>query len=77
MSYDIRAMFTFSADKTMSIHDLKRHIHVGLKLLPSHFNISISARINTAPSGFGDFFYSLFGIISKEIWGMIKTTVPY
>jgi hypothetical protein len=22
-------------------------------------------------------FYSLFGIISDEIWGMIKTTAPY
>jgi hypothetical protein len=23
------------------------------------------------------FFYSLFGIVSDEIWGMIKTTAPY
>jgi hypothetical protein len=23
------------------------------------------------------FFYSLFGVISDEIWGMIKTTAPY
>jgi hypothetical protein len=30
------------------IRDLKRHIHIGLKMLRSHFNISISARINTA-----------------------------
>jgi hypothetical protein len=66
MSYDIRAMFTFSADKTISIHDLKRHIHVGLKLLPSHFNISISARINTAPSGFGDFFIVYLGLFLKK-----------
>jgi hypothetical protein len=48
-----------------------------LELLLSQFNISISARINTAPAGSGDFFYSLFGIISDEIWGMIKTTAPY
>jgi hypothetical protein len=40
-------------------------------------NISISARINTAPAGSSGFFYSLFGVVSDEIWGMIKTTVPY
>jgi hypothetical protein len=32
---------------TISIHDLKRQIHVGLELLLSHFNLIISARINT------------------------------
>jgi hypothetical protein len=48
-----------------------------LELLSSQFNISISARINTAPAGSGDFFYSLFGIVSDEIWGMIKTIAPY
>jgi hypothetical protein len=46
--YDIRAACTFSIDETISIHDLKRQIHVSLKMLPSHFNIIISARINTA-----------------------------
>jgi hypothetical protein len=58
VDYDIRAACTFSVDEIISIHDLKMHIHVGLKLLPSHFNISISTRINTAPSGSGVFFYS-------------------
>jgi hypothetical protein len=48
-----------------------------LELLPSQFNTSISARINTAPAGSGGFFYNLFGVISNEIWGMIKTTAPY
>jgi hypothetical protein len=48
-----------------------------LELLPSQFNISISAQINTASIGSGYFFYSLFGVISDEIWGMIKTTAPY
>jgi hypothetical protein len=24
-----------------------------------------------------EIFYSLFGVISDEIWGMIKTTAPY
>jgi hypothetical protein len=46
--YNIRAACTFSIDETISIHDLKRQIHVSLKMLPSHFNIIISARINTA-----------------------------
>jgi hypothetical protein len=45
--YDIRIVCTFSADETISIHDLDRHIYIGLKLLPNHFNIIISARINT------------------------------
>jgi hypothetical protein len=37
-------------------YDLKRQIHAGLELLPSQFTISISAQINTAPAGSGDFF---------------------
>jgi hypothetical protein len=28
-------------------------------------------------SRFGCFFYSLFGVISDEIWGMIKIIAPY
>jgi hypothetical protein len=53
--YDIHAACTFSADETINIRDLKRRIHIGLKLLPSQFNISIRARINTAPAGLGVF----------------------
>jgi hypothetical protein len=49
--YDIRVACTFFIDETISIYYLKRRIHIGLKLLPSHFNIIISARINTAPPG--------------------------
>jgi hypothetical protein len=67
VGYDICIACTFSADETINIHDLKKHIHVGLKLLPSHFNISIIAYINTFPLGSGDFFYSLFRVISEEI----------
>jgi hypothetical protein len=74
--YDICAACIFSADNTINIHDLKRQTHVGLKLLVSHFNITISARINTVQSGYG-VFYSLFRIVSEKIWGMIKTTAPY
>jgi hypothetical protein len=77
VGYDIRVACTFSADETINLRDLKRQIHAGLELLPSQFTISISARINTAPTGSGDFFYSLFWVISDKIWGMIKTTVPY
>jgi hypothetical protein len=49
--YDIHAACTFTADETINLRDLKRHIHVGLELLPSQFNISIRIQINTAPAG--------------------------
>jgi hypothetical protein len=76
VGYDIRAAYTFSADETINICDLKRQIHAGLELLLSQFNISINARINTVPAGSGDF-YSLFGVIFDKFWGMIKITDPY
>jgi hypothetical protein len=77
VGYDIRAACTFSADETINLRDFKMHIHTSLELLPSQFNISISAQINTALVGSGDFFYSLFEVISDEIWGMIKTIALY
>jgi hypothetical protein len=77
VGYDIRAVCTFCADEIINLRDLKRQIHTGLELLPSQFNISFSARINTTPAGSGDFFYSLFGVVSDEIWVMFKTTAPY
>jgi hypothetical protein len=60
--YDIHAACTFSADETINIRDLKRQIHTGLELLPSQFNISIRARINTAPTGSGSFFIVYLGL---------------
>jgi hypothetical protein len=69
-------MCTFSVNETINLRDLKRPIHAVLELLPSQFNISISARINNAPASSG-VFYSLFGVISEEIWGIIKITAPY
>jgi hypothetical protein len=77
VAYDIFAACTFSADETINLRDLKRQIHTGLELLHSQFTISISAQINIAPAGSGDFLYSLFGVVSDEIWGMIKTTALY
>jgi hypothetical protein len=59
--YDINVVCTFSVDKTISINDLKWQIHVGFKLLPSHFNTTISARINTAPPGSSIFFMVYLG----------------
>jgi hypothetical protein len=56
MSYDIHAVCIFSANETINIHDLNRQIHVGLKLFPSHYNITISARINTVQLGSCVFF---------------------
>jgi hypothetical protein len=45
-----------------NLRDLKRQIHAGLELLPSQFNISIRARINTAPADSGDFFIAYLGL---------------
>jgi hypothetical protein len=67
----------FLPTRQINICDLKRQIHARLELLPSQFKISIRAQINTAPAGSGGFFYSLFGVVSDEIWGMIKTTALY
>jgi hypothetical protein len=61
-SYDIHAACIFSADETINLRDLKRQIHSGLELLPSQFNISIIARINTAPADSGDFFIAYLGL---------------
>jgi hypothetical protein len=58
--YDICAVFIFFVNGTINIHDLKKQIHVGLKLLPSYFNIIISARINTAQPDSGGFFIVYF-----------------
>jgi hypothetical protein len=60
--YDIHVACIFSADETINLRDLKRHIHAGLELLPNQFNISIRARINTAPACSGDFFIAYLGL---------------
>jgi hypothetical protein len=72
VGYDIRAACTFSTDETMNIHDLKRQIYIGLKLLSSHFNISISARINTVPPGLGNFFIVHLGLFLKKFGEWLK-----
>jgi hypothetical protein len=60
--HDIHAACTFSADETINLRDLKRQIHADLELLPNQFNISIRARINTAPVGSGGFFITYLGL---------------
>jgi hypothetical protein len=72
VGYDIRVACTFSADETINLHDLKRQIHAGLELLPSQFTISISARINTAPTGSGDFFIAYFGLFLIKFGEWLK-----
>jgi hypothetical protein len=62
VGYDIRAACIFYADKIINLHELKSQIHAGLELLPSQFNINISVRINTAPTGSGDFFTVYLGL---------------
>jgi hypothetical protein len=60
--YDIHAACTFYADEAIDLRDLKRQIHACLELLPSQFNISINAQINTAPTGSGVFFIAYLGL---------------
>jgi hypothetical protein len=60
--YDIHVACTFSADEAINLRDLKRQIHAGLELLPSQFNISISARINTAQQVRVVFFIAYLGL---------------
>jgi hypothetical protein len=67
VGYDIRIACTFYADDRINLRDLKKQIHAGLKLLPSQFNINISARINTAPAGSGGFFIAYLGLFFDEI----------
>jgi hypothetical protein len=55
------------------LRDLRRQIHAGLELLLNKFKISISALTQQVRV----VFYSLFRVISEEIWGMIKITAPY
>jgi hypothetical protein len=62
VSYDILATCTFFADEIINLCDLKRQIYADLELLPSQFNISISAQINTAPAGSSVFFIAYLGL---------------
>jgi hypothetical protein len=62
VGYDILVACTFSTDEIINLRDLKRQIHAGLELLPRQFNINISARINIAPVGSGDFFIAYLGL---------------
>jgi hypothetical protein len=76
MDYDICAACTFSANEITNFRDLRMQIYAGLELLPSQYNINISTLINTAPAILV-IFYSLFGVISEEIWEMIKIIASY
>jgi hypothetical protein len=62
VGYDIRAACTFSVDEIINLHDLKRQIHTGLKLLPNQFSISINAQINTALADLSGFFIAYLGL---------------
>jgi hypothetical protein len=72
VGYDICAACTFSADETISINDLKRQIYVGLKLFLSHFDISISALINTTLPGSGGSFIDFLGLFLKKFGKLLK-----
>jgi alpha-glucosidase (family GH31 glycosyl hydrolase) len=66
VGYDIRAACTFSADETINFRDLKMQIQAGLELLPSQFNINISAWINTAPTDLGGFLIAYLGLFLSK-----------
>jgi hypothetical protein len=66
VGYDIRAACTFSADKKINLHNLKRLIHFSLELLPSHFNINISAQINTDSVDLCGFFIVYLRLFLKK-----------
>jgi hypothetical protein len=66
VGYDIRVTCTFSVDKTINLHNLKRLIHFGLELLPNHFNISISAQINTDSVDLCGFFIVYLRLFLKK-----------
>jgi hypothetical protein len=59
-SYDIRVACIFSTDESINIDDLKIPIHVGLKLLFCHLNITISAQSNIIQSGSDGFLYFIW-----------------
>jgi hypothetical protein len=54
------------------IRDLKRQIHICLKMLRSHFNINISAQINTASPSSTGFFIIYLGLFLKKFGEWLK-----
>jgi hypothetical protein len=70
--YDIHSACTFSADEVINLRDLKRQIHADLELLPSQFNINISARINTAPAGSSGFFIAYLRLFLMKLGEWLK-----
>jgi hypothetical protein len=63
---------TFSAGETINLRDLNRQIHAGLEMLPSQFNISISAQINTVPAGLVGFFVTYLGLLLMKFGELLK-----
>ena len=62
--------FTFPVIGTISLVDLRKQIHAGLQILPSQFDLTISAHLNTAPPGLPEK-YQLFCIDHEQIWEMV------
>jgi hypothetical protein len=61
---------TFLISDTTSFDELKRHICGGIHLLPSQFDLTIRARLNTAPPGSVEKF-QLFNIDHEMVWQMM------
>jgi len=61
---------TFPVTDSTSLDELRRHIYAGCRLLPSQVDLTINARLNTAPPGSAEK-YRLFGIDHEMIWHMV------
>ena len=73
INYDIPAACTLPVNDRISLEEMRRQVYVGLKLLPSQFNLKIRARINTPQPGYGNYFYTLFWVDCEQTWEMIKS----
>ena len=61
---------TFSITDSTSLDKLRKNIYVGIRLLPSQFDLTIEARLNTTPPGSIEK-YQLFNINHEMIWNMV------
>src|ERR1017187_8282820 len=61
---------TFPVSDATSLDELRKHIYAGIRLLPSRFDLTIRARLNTAPPDSAEK-YQLFNIDHERIWHMV------
>ena len=74
VDYSKNAKCTLVINDDTNVLELRSQIYGGLKLIPSKFNITINARINTAQDGTNN--YSLYCVDNEQIWSVIKSLAP-